>query len=1210
MNGGGVRFCLSRSDKVLGMSKNGISKMISSVRGQSLSREELTEKSVKLAGMILEDASDRLSVSERYQAWKLSRMMKDPAGKALTLTMADQVFRPKDEARSAAVFRRLIDDYGVPIYLPVHERIAMRVGGAASTVAPEIVMPAVTSKMRAESDKVILPSEDSQLKPHLAKRRKEGTRMNINQLGEAILGEGEAEHRLQQVIERLESPECEYISVKISAIFSQINLVAYDQTVKEIQERLRRLYRTAMKHEFVREDGTKAPKFVNLDMEEYRDLHLTCESFKATLMEPEFLKMRAGIVLQAYLPDSFEVQKDLTEWARKRVAAGGETIKIRIVKGANLAMERVEASIHDWTQAPYFTKDDVDANFKRMVTYGCEPENAKVVAIGVASHNLFDIAHALLLRESKEVVDFIEFEMLEGMANHQARSVREAAKGLLLYAPVVKEEDFHSAIAYLVRRLDENTHEENFLHDLFSMSPGSPEWNGQRDRFTNAMQRQDLVSTVPNRTQDRASELAEVKYDSSFENEADTDWSLRHNVDWVRSKVAPVLTSEIPDIPLVIAGGEQKGGEAQGIGNDPSTNYDEIYRYEQADEAQVNQALQTAVDVQPAWEALGPDARAEFLKQAAAEMANRRGESIAVMVREAGKAIPQGDAEVSEAIDFANYYAESLNWDGMFDGSSFKALGVVVITPPWNFPYAIPCGGILAALMAGNTVILKPAPEAVLTAWTMVNHLWDAGIPKDVLQFVACPDNHIGRSLVTDDRVGAVILTGAYETGRMFLGWKPNLRLYAETSGKNSLIITASADPDLAIKDLVYSAFAHAGQKCSAASLAILESAVYDDPNFLRQLKDAAASLKVGPSSDPSSIVTPVIRNPGEDLLRGLTELDEGEEWLLEPQMVDGNPCLWTPGIRLGVRADSWFRRTECFGPVLGLVRARNLEHAIAIQNDSEFGLTGGIHSLDPLEIAEWRETVEVGNAYINRPITGAIVRRQPFGGWKRSCFGPGSKAGGPNYVAMLGKWSQESLPQAKGTGNAKMQSLVEDLVNALPESEDTLRAAAGSYAKWWNEEFSVEHDPSGLLGENNHFRYVPAKGVIFRADQSVSDEQLLLALLAGATCGVTVDFSLDAPREVLKGLPCTSLVESEARLIARMPACAKRYGFLRALSTSLGLGDAANDVHLPVVDGEVLSNGRIELLNYLREQAISQCTHRYGNLIPSAKEVVGLRVD
>ena len=265
----------------------------------------------------------------------------------------------------------------------------------------------------------------------------------------------------------------------------------------------------------------------------------------------------------------------------------------------------------------------------------------------------------------------------------------------------------------------------------------------------------------------------------------------------------------------------------------------------------------------------------------------------------------------------------------------------------------------------------------MLTAWRLTKALWRAGIPREVLQFLPCPDNdEAGRALLTDQRCSAVVLTGASQTADLFLGWKPGMRLFAETSGKNAMIITAAADPDLAIKDLVKSAFGHSGQKCSAASLAIIEASLYDRPEFLNQLRDAAASLHVGSSLDPRSVVTPLIREAGNELHRGLTHLDEGERWLLEPKQDETNPLLWSPGIRLGVRPGSWFHRTECFGPVLGVIRADDFEQAVTIQNDSSFGLTGGIHSLDSREIEAWLNRVEVGNAYVVSPSIRAPRRR------------------------------------------------------------------------------------------------------------------------------------------------------------------------------------------------------------------------------------------
>jgi len=704
--------------------------------------------------------------------------------------------------------------------------------------------------------------------------------------------------------------------------------------------------------------------------------------------------------------------------------------------------------------------------------------------------------------------------MLEGMANHQARAVRDAAGELVIYAPAVKKEDFNSALAYLVRRLDENTSPGNFLRDMFDITPGSPAWARQRDRFLAAWEARHTVSVESRRA------LRRPAPEHGFQNAADTDWTQARS----REALAQSLVGCVASTPP--APGD------------------------------LNRLLQAARSAQPAWESLGFERRGEFLKQCGAVMEQQRFGTIACMIHDAKKAAAEADAEVSEAVDFANYYGGCPRLPADVVATE---LGVVVVAPPWNFPYAIPAGGVLAALMAGNAVILKPAPETVRTAWRLVSQLWEAGIPRDVLQFFPCADGDVGRSLITDPRVDAVVLTGAYETARMFLDWRPSLRLFAETSGKNAIVITAEADRDLAIKDLVKSAFGHAGQKCSAASLAILEAEVYDDPAFRRQLRDAAASLHVGPSTDPAAVVTPLIRPPGAALLAALTKLDPGEEWLLEPRQVGDDLCLWSPGIKLGVRPDSWFRRTECFGPVLGLIRAADLDDAIRIQNDSAFGLTAGIHSLDEAEITQWRDRVEAGNLYVNRAITGAIVQRQPFGGWKSSSIGPGAKAGGPNYVNLYSRLS-----------------------NADTSTTDD---AAESYGRWWREYFSRGHDPSGLKAESNVLRYRPCRGVVLRLDHD-NEDAVGLARLAAETCGVRLHVSLASQ-------------ESDAQFVTRLPTRARQVEFLRTVSPPSGaVLSAAYDAGLHWIDAPILSNGRCELPRWLREQAVSETRHRYGQLI------------
>ncbi len=1062
-------------------------------------------EAVRLAATWLQESLLETSPSESAAMKRISRMIRHPSAKKLSLAMTDRIDRSTDAARVAHVWIGLLDRFGTSSGFSIGDQMMLDLGKYWSGVFPGLVIPAVKKRLEAESRDVILPAEDPALSNYLAAQKGVGSRVNLNQLGEAVLGEKEAEKRLNSAINLLEREDVDYVSVKISAIFSQIQLVAWEESLAVIKARLRKLFQVA---------ATRG-KFVNLDMEAYHDLDLTVAAFQEVLSEDAFTHFSAGIALQAYLPDSISIQQRLTNWARTRCSRGGAPIKIRLVKGANIAMETVEAELHGWSTPFHDGKHHTDACFKQMLEYGCQPENAAAVKIGVGSHNLFDIALAMVLRERNGVAKLIEIEMLQGMAPAQARVVRKAAQGLLVYSPIVYREEFGSALAYLIRRLDENTAPGNFLASLFSLTPGSAEWDQQSRAFLSAWAARNQVNVQSKRS------LPSVRPTNHFSNEPDTDWTLLEN--------------------------RQKLKHAQTILSLPP----------QSGVPEIEAALDRAEKARAAWAASTIAERAGIILACGRQLSATRFESIAILRSEGKKAPIEADSEISEAIDFAHYYAQSGNLPGNVIA---EPLGTVLVTPPWNFPFAIPCGGVLAALMVGNTVILKPAPESIVIGWWLARQLWTAGVPQDVLQFVACADGEVGRRLIEDPRTSAVVLTGAYETARRFQSWRPGLKLFAETSGKNAIVVSAMADRELAAADLVKSAFGHSGQKCSAASLGILEREVYEDAKFLNLLKDAASSLRVGPAAEPGSTITPLVQPPGESLLRALTTLDEGESWLLKPRVSREDPCLWSPGIKLGVRPGSWFHQTECFGPVLGLMKANDLHEAIEFQNGVAYGLTAGFHSLDEAEIKEWKDRVAAGNLYINRGITGAIVQRQPFGGWKCSRIGPGAKAGGPNYVNLFRTFRD-------------------------PEKA-TLEEVERSYRQAWEQHFAVEHDPSALKCESNVFRYRPVGGVLLRLMESGGESELMAEMAAGIS-GVNLIVS-------------SSATESDNELAARLPGLSGQVEILRTLGSkpSDHLLAAAYDSHLNWIDAPLSNNGRLELTRWLREQSVTQTLHRYGNVI------------
>jgi RHH-type proline utilization regulon transcriptional repressor/proline dehydrogenase/delta 1-pyrroline-5-carboxylate dehydrogenase len=510
----------------------------------------------------------------------------------------------------------------------------------------------------------------------------------------------------------------------------------------------------------------------------------------------------------------------------------------------------------------------------------------------------------------------------------------------------------------------------------------------------------------------------------------------------------------------------------------------------------------------------------------------------------------------------------------------------------------------VAALVSGNCAIFKPARETVLIAWILSQLLWEAGVPPEVLHFLPCADDPTGSFLVQDPRVNFVVLTGATETAQLMQRLRPGLDLMAETGGKNAIIVTAMADRDLACRDIVRSAFGHAGQKCSACSLGVLEAEVYDDPRFLRQLRDAAASLAVGSAWDPVTVVPPLIRSPEEKLLHGLLKLDAGEEWLLEPKQDPHNPQLWSPGIRMGVKAGSCSHLQEYFGPVLSLVRATDLEDAITIVNSTSYGLTSGLHSLDDREHKQWTRDIEAGNLYINRGITGAVVNRQPFGGTKASSFGPGAKAGGPNYLTQMMVAEETGLPSQRSEVTGELRQLTEWFGSSgiAPEEFAVWKASIGSYRYEWKTHFSVDHDPSRLLGQDNIFRYVPRKGLLLRLSEQDKLLDIVRVIGAALVCGAPLEVSgawdtlerLGSLTDIFSGN--TWLVESEEVLLRRIASGeVNRVRVVTAPADSIL--SAAAERGIGIVQSPVVAHGRLELLHYVREVSLSIDYHRYGNL-------------
>ncbi|MCW2798868.1 MAG: 1-pyrroline-5-carboxylate dehydrogenase, partial [Aeromicrobium sp.] len=840
---------------------------------------------------------------------------------------------------------------------------------------------------------------------------------------------------------------------------------------------------------------------------------------------------------------------------------------VRVVKGANLAMERVDATIHGWPLATWSTKQETDTNYKRVLQWALMPGRVDAVRIGVAGQNLFDIAYAWLLAGDRGVRDAVDFEMLLGMDTGPTDAVRDDIPQLLLYTPVVHPSEFDVAISYLVRRLEENASSDNFMSAAFEISDDPDLLAREIRRFFASVEALDAEVPKSHRSQNRLTETITAAR-GSFANTPDTDASTPGNREWGRLALARSTYT-------------QHGAETVRNGKIPGP-------------ASLETVIQETRQAATAWQARGADVRAWILHEAAGALAARRGDLVSVMAAEAGKTIAEGDVEVSEAVDFANYYAEAGRRLDAVDGARFVSDRLTIVTPPWNFPVAIPAGSVLAALAAGSGVILKAAPQTRRCAAVMVEALWQAGIPRDLLRYVTVDEGPLSKALISHSDVDRVILTGSWETAALFRSWRPDLPLLAETSGKNAIIVTPSADIDLAVADVVRSAFGHAGQKCSAASLVILVGSVGHSERFQRQLVDAVTSLRVGYPDDPEVTMGPLIEPPLGKLAEGMTTLGKGESWLVVPRQRGSDYRLWSPGVRTGVRPDSTFHRTEYFGPILGIMHAKSLGQAIEWQNATDYGLTAGLHSLDSREVNHWIDHVEAGNLYVNRGTTGAIVQRQPFGGWKRSSVGTTAKAGGPNYLTHLGTWQPRALrhtsdsPEFSPSVRAVLSAA---LTHVTPSERAQLYAAAGSDEIAWTREYGVEKDVSGLGVERNVFRYVPTP-VTIRFDGFLFE--LIRVLLAAARTGAPVIVSSRVPiPDGLVKRPRIETHDSWMEYVARTRP--ERIRLVGGTAKEIAIA-IDGDPDVAIYADPVTMSGRVEALPFLQEQAISITNHRFGN--------------
>ncbi|MEP6604182.1 MAG: L-glutamate gamma-semialdehyde dehydrogenase [Spartobacteria bacterium] len=840
----------------------------------------------------------------------------------------------------------------------------------------------------------------------LRKRRAQRIGFTVDLLGEAVVSEIEATEyaarcgalldHLAQETEGWGDPLGEgaelfpvvNVSVKISALYSQMNPADPADAIDHLAPKLRPILRRA------RELGA----FINFDMESYAHKNTTLELFKTLFSEPEFHDWpHAGIVIQAYLRDAETDLVDLINWGRER----GTRFTVRLVKGAYWDYEKIKSIQNGWEIPVYLQKPESDANFERITRVLLENEDIVTAAFG--SHNVRSIVHAQALAQELGIDrSRFEFQLLYGMAGPIKRALVEMGYRVREYCPVG---DLLPGMSYLVRRLLENTSNEGFLRAKFSDNAS-----------TEALLRDPRSLFSENGTQDRHGRNG-VSRDTppgdAYENARLVNFALRESQEKMRAALEEVRLNLGKKYPLVI-GGEKIWTDKTIASINPSRPNEVVGHQTEAGIPEAERAVKAAMRAFDEWSRTPFEKRARMLERVAAIMDRRRFELCALEVFEVGKAWAEADGDIREAMDFCLFYAQQMrligrprltqNIPGEESYHHYWPRGIALVIAPWNFPIAIMCGMVSAALVTGNTVIMKPAEQSAICGAMLMEMFEEAGIPPGVLNFLTGKGSVIGAHLVDHKDVDLIAFTGSREVGLRIWesagqtrpGQRELKRVINEMGGKNAVIIDSDADLDEAIVDTIYSAFGYQGQKCSACSRLIVLEENYG--RVMERLLSAAASLRVGNPEQPGITVGPVIDETAYRRIQKYIEIGKGECTVAyqKGNMPDQGYFI-RPTIFTNVKPNARVACEEIFGPVLSVIKVRNLTEAIEVANSTEFALTAGFFSRSPANIERIKAELIAGNVYINRSCTGAVVGRHPFGGFKMS--GGGTKAGGPDYL-------------------------------------------------------------------------------------------------------------------------------------------------------------------------------------------------------------------
>ena len=929
--------------------------------------------------------------------------MKDPVFKTQLFRFVDVL---PSLGSSAEIVRHLQEYLGDKA---VELNPALKAGLAVSSFAPAFIAGPVKAQITDLASQFVAGEDTNDLIGQIGKNAKLGLATTIDLLGETVVSAAEAEIFLQRNLEVLDSvskflaqesspafsdlgpvgplPRLN-LSVKISALTPDVHPADPEGSIAALKQRLRPILRRA----------AEVGALINFDMESYRLKDLTLRLFQSIFEEAEFAREPAiGIALQAYLRDCETDLRDLVAWARTH----DRRLNVRLVKGAYWDHETIFARQRGWPLPVWSKKPESDANYEKLTLFLLE--NVGLITPNFATHNVRSCAHAIAQAERLGIDPrAYEFQALYGMADELKRSLLQMGHRVREYCAIG---ELLPGMAYLVRRLLENTSNEGFLR---------LKNRGEASREQLLKNPAEVAQASSLLSQEQAGNMPAPP----FRNAANTDFSLAANREKQRLALKSYEATQLGKKWPLIINGKKIADRPYLPSVNPARPSQIVGYWAKGTVRDAEAAVAASVAYFPKWRATPVDERAKILERAANLMEGRRFEINSLLILEAAKPWVEADGDVSEAVDFLRFYAVEMRRlaepvvtqrvPGEQCVQTWTPRGVGVAVAPWNFPLAILTGLTVAPLVAGNCVIIKPARQTSIIGALLMEVLVEAGVPPGALHYLPCSGADAGAHLVAHPQVDFIAFTGSRavgcgiweEAGKTPPGQLNLKKVVCEMGGKNAMVIDHDADLDEAIPAVLYSAFGYAGQKCSALSRLIVLDGVYD--RFVERFLAACASLPVGDPAQPGTLVNPVIDEAAQKSILGYIEQGKREATLawqarLPPELLASGGYYVPPTVFTGCKIDHMIVREEIFGPVLAILRAKDLDEAFAMVNSCDYALTAGIFSRSPRTLERARNEMLVGNLYLNRGCTGAVVERHPFGGFKMS--GGGTKAGGKDYL-------------------------------------------------------------------------------------------------------------------------------------------------------------------------------------------------------------------